>query len=639
MKTITQWFFALSGALAWVGGALSAPTDIALIREANAAYKRRDEAKLDAIIAQTKGHQLEAYPQYWAMRLRLEGVPSAQIDAFATQFPGALAQHLRMEWLNEQAKRDNWTAWTDAALLIDTDNGDFQCNRAQWQLRQGKAPANAPAALWNDRLSDACALAFAEYAKAKLVTKEDVLLRFRLLPDGATPFAARTIAEWLPAAVRPDEAQLAQAYGGAIRVLQKATVTDKNREVILYALGRLARQDVELADEAYRKLRAQLPPADRGWIALQLGVYGARQHHPDAVTWFKEVTDTRVLDSQAQWWVRAALRAGDWAEVVRATDAMSETGRGEPTWSYWRARGLAATGKIEEAHAILAKHREGFSFYNWLSAEELKTTPQTPSSTAVVPTAQLDLDSNAAALRTVALSKANLRFEAAREWFAVVKDLNDEQLIAASAWMQKQNVWDRAIGAAVRTKSAHDVKHRYVVPFSDALYGAAKIEGVEPTLIAALTRQESRFAPDVVSSAGAIGLMQLMPNTAKWVAKKLGRTYDRDALEDPEVNARFGAFYLRTVMDGLAHSPVMALAAYNAGPGRAKHWQASKPIEGAIYAETILFNETRDYVKQVMVNAMWIDRIHHGGKGPSLKARLGVVPARSSSLTLAKDTP
>jgi soluble lytic murein transglycosylase len=233
----------------------------------------------------------------------------------------------------------------------------------------------------------------------------------------------------------------------------------------------------------------------------------------------------------------------------------------------------------------------------------------------------------------------NLRFEAAREWANALKDLADKDLIAAAAWMQKKNVWDRSIGAAVRTKTEHDAGKRYAVPFRESLYTAAKNEGLEPALVAALTRQESRFAPDVVSSAGAIGLMQLMPSTAKWVATKIGRTYDRDALTDPTTNAQFGAYYLRTVMSGLANSPVMGLAAYNAGPGRAKNWQASKPLEGAIYAETILFNETRDYVKQVLVGAMWIDRLQAGGKGPSLKTRLGIIPARGASMALAKDTP
>lgn len=618
-----------------------------LIREASHAYKRRDEARLQALIDQTRGHLLEAYPVYWLHRLRLGEVPAAQIEAFAEKYPGALAQQLRMEWLNEQAKRGHWQAWSASALTLESDNADFLCNRAHWQLREGKTPATPPPGLWAERLSDACAESFAAYARAHLVSDEDVVLRFRSAADGATLYAVRTLANALPENIRPDEAQLALAYSSAIRLLQKATATARDREVLLYAIARLARQDVELAEEVYRKLRRQWRPSDRAWAALQLGVFAARQHHPEAMRWFKQVTGTRVLDAQAQWWVRAALRAGDWPEVLRATDAMSEAGRNEPTWAYWRARALAATGQWEAAQAIFAKHKDGFGFYNWLCAEELKTQPAMPAapphadspSAHATSAALIAFDRDAGAQRVVALSRLNLRFEAAREWAYLIKDFSDEQLLAASAWMQKHGVWDRAISAAVRTKHVHDVKHRYVVPYSEALYGAARLEGVEPALVAALTRQESRFAPDVVSSAGAIGLMQLMPNTARWVAKRLGWTYDRDALEDPKVNARMGTYYLRTVMEGLANSPVLGLAAYNAGPGRAKNWQAERPLEGAIYAETILFNETRDYVKQVLANVMWIDRIHKGGRGPSLKARLGTVPSRSAPMTLANDTP
>jgi soluble lytic murein transglycosylase len=397
---------------------------------------------------------------------------------------------------------------------------------------------------------------------------------------------------------------------------------------------------VEVADEAWRKISGQFSAEEKSWAHLQLGVYAARQHQSDAMRFFGQVADVRVSDSQAAWWVRAALRAGDWKEVLRATDAMSETGRSENTWTYWRGRALAAAGKSELATAEYDRIKNGFGFYNWLAAEELKSAPQVLGNIVEPSAAQLAFfESNAGAQRAVALSKINLRFEAAREWNFILKDLPDAELAAASAWMQRKNVWDRSVSAAVRIKAQHDLSKRYVVPFSEALFGAAKDHGLEPALVAGLTRQESQFAPDVVSSAGAIGLMQLMPNTAKWVAKKMSRTYDRLALEDPATNAQFGAFYLRTVMDGLAGSPVLGLAAYNAGPGRAKNWQASKPLEGAIYAENILFNETRDYVKQVLVNAMWIDRVHAGGKGPSLKARLGLIPARGGSMTLAKDTP
>jgi soluble lytic murein transglycosylase len=612
----------------------------ALLRDALEANKRRDLTALNDLIPKVRGHALEAYPQYWALRMSLGDAPAAQIEAFAKQYAdSSLANQLRSEWLVEQSKAERWDAWSDTALTIEYETGDFNCFRAQWQLRNNKMPATPPAGLWAERLTEACAQTFAAYARAGHIKPDEAIMRFRLAADGATQFAAKEIASILPAAIRPDDELLSRAHGQALRLLTKPVVKENTKEALLYAIGRVARQDVELAEEAWAKIRKSFTKQEQAWVALQLGVYGARQHHPYAVKWLSEVEDVRVVDAQAVWWVRAALRAENWAEVVRATDVMSEAGRKEPTWTYWRARGLAATGKAEAAKADFAKIKDGFSFYHWLAAEELQTAPQFAAN--VEPTAaQIDaFDKLPAAQRVVALSKMNLRFEAAREWAHALKDLADKDLIAAAAWMQKQNVWDRSIGAAVRTKTEHDAGKRYAVPFRESLYTAAKNEGLEPALVAALTRQESRFAPDVVSSAGAIGLMQLMPSTAKWVAKKIGLTYDREALTDPTTNAQYGAYYLRTVMSGLANSAVMGLAAYNAGPGRAKNWQASKPLEGAIYAETILFNETRDYVKQVLVGAMWIDRLQAGGKGPSLKTRLGIIPARGASLALAKDTP
>jgi soluble lytic murein transglycosylase len=612
----------------------------ALIREAADANRRRDLATVQDIAGKVRGHPLELYPQYWAMRLDLESVPATQIDAFAQKFADSpLATQLRVEWLNEQAKRDRWDAWTEAAIALETENQEFQCFRAQWLLKAGKMPQRPPDGLWADRLLDACADAFAAYARAGHISADDVLLRFRLVPDGATLYAAQAIASALPTAARPDAELLARAHAGAAKYLAKPTTTAGGKEAALYAMVKLARNDVDLAAPPWDKIKQNFSKQEQSWAALQLGVYAARQHNSDALKWFAQVADVRVIDAQAAWWVRAALRAGDWKEVLRAIATMSEAGRNDPTWAYWRGRALATTGDNAAAKTAYESIRDGFGFYNWLAAEELGTTPQVATEPFAVNAEQLArFEASPAAKRAVILTRLNLRFDSAKEWYTVVKDLNDTDMLAASVWMQRQNVWDRAIAAAERTKTRHDHTMRFMIPFRDALFTAAKAESLEPTLVAALTRQESRFAPDVVSSAGAVGLMQLMPNTAKWVAKKLGRDYVRADLEDPELNAKFGAYYLRTVKDGLAGSPVMALAAYNAGPGRAKNWQSRRALEGAIYTETILFNETRDYVKKVLVNAMWMDRLS-GGKGPSLKARLGTIPAEGESLALAKETP
>jgi soluble lytic murein transglycosylase len=127
--------------------------------------------------------------------------------------------------------------------------------------------------------------------------------------------------------------------------------------------------------------------------------------------------------------------------------------------------------------------------------------------------------------------------------------------------------------------------------------------------------------------------MQIMPSTARWIARKLGeRDFRVEQLHDLPTNLRFGTYYLRSVLDDLEGSPVLASAAYNAGPGRSRSWRSTlpRPVEGAIFAEIIPFNETRDYVKKVLSNAVFYAALF-SGEPQSLKARLGsVVPQPAS---------
>lgn len=133
------------------------------------------------------------------------------------------------------------------------------------------------------------------------------------------------------------------------------------------------------------------------------------------------------------------------------------------------------------------------------------------------------------------------------------------------------------------------------------------------------------------SSVGAGGLMQVMPATAKWIAKKLGLNgYHDGMLHDIDTNVNLGTYYMRYTLDTFNGQEVMATAAYNAGPSRARRWAASAPLEGAIYAETIPFSETRNYVKKVLANAhMYAPRL--GLPMLTLKKRLGTIPARSTA--------
>ncbi len=171
---------------------------------------------------------------------------------------------------------------------------------------------------------------------------------------------------------------------------------------------------------------------------------------------------------------------------------------------------------------------------------------------------------------------------------------------------------------------------RYPTPYQAEVVDAARENGLDTAFVYGLMRQESRFVADIVSAAGAVGLMQLMPPTARWVAHRTGRASVRaPQLEDPELNIQLGAFYLRYVLDKLDSQSALGAAAYNAGPGRAQAWRASVPLEGAVYVETIPFNETREYTKKVLANAMFY-QAQLGSRYVALKDRLGVIAPRGS---------
>jgi soluble lytic murein transglycosylase len=289
---------------------------------------------------------------------------------------------------------------------------------------------------------------------------------------------------------------------------------------------------------------------------------------------------------------------------------------------------LRTLGANDAAEGLLKGLAGQTSFYGLLAAEELGT-PVSPEWNGFRPL-PTDLDrvrAYAGIQRALALYRIGLDNEALREWLFAIRGLDDRDLLAAAEVARLANEPDRAINTANRTVQVHDFSQRYPVPHRDVMALAATKWGLDEAMMYAIIRQESRFMPEARSRAGATGLMQLMPSTAKWVARQIPiQPFNTDMLVRPDVNVTMGTYYFGRVLADLGH-PIMATAAYNAGPGRARRWRDDKPLEGAIYAETIPFNETRDYVKQVFTNA-WFYRHRLTGKPTSFRQLLGTVPGR-----------
>jgi soluble lytic murein transglycosylase len=326
--------------------------------------------------------------------------------------------------------------------------------------------------------------------------------------------------------------------------------------------------------------------------------------------------------------VRSALRAGDWALVRSGIDAMPASLKDDSAWVYWLGRAYKAQGQREQADERFQSIAGLTSFYGQLALEELGQKITIPARAAAPSEEDLAaMASNQGFRRAFRFLDMNMRFEGYREWNWQLRKMTERQLLAAAEFARRSNVLDRMVNTSDRTRTEVDFTQRFPSPHHDIMHPATRDLGLDKAWVYGLIRQESRFVQAARSHVGASGLMQLMPATAKEVARKIGMTdFSQARINDVGTNILLGTNYLNIVLQSLDGSQPLATAAYNAGPGRPKAWRATltRPVEGAIFAETIPFAETRGYVKNVMSNATYYAALFENAP-QSLKARLGTI--------------
>ena len=228
-------------------------------------------------------------------------------------------------------------------------------------------------------------------------------------------------------------------------------------------------------------------------------------------------------------------------------------------------------------------------------------------------------------------ASVGLRNEGNREWNFTLRGMDDRALRAAAQLGCERELWDRCINTSERTQDEVDMAQRFPTPFRRELTHHASQAGLEPAFVYGLIRQESRFIVDARSGVGASGLMQVMPATARWTARKIGLAdFTPGQINERETNIAIGTGYLKLVLDDFEGSMPMAAAAYNAGPGRPRAWRNGPVMEGAAWAENVPFHETREYVKKVLANTTFYAAMLTG-QPQSLKARLGMVGPRDAT--------
>ncbi len=602
------------------------------------AFRTGDAARLATLALRLQHTPLEVYTAYYQLRLNLETADVGVIrDYLARPDDTPLIDRMRAEWLRMLGRKQQWELFDSEYPRLIGDDTELNCYALQSRMRTQESSVLREAHdLWFSAkdFPQSCTVLFDAAIQTGAISSQDIWQRLRLALEAGNLSLAKSLAGRLTGNHAVSAASLEHAMDNPARYLERASFASAGQRVAaLFALQRLAKQSPDMAFSHWEKIRMHFPESEQrylfGWLAFE----AARKHDGRALQWYSQAA--QLNEQQSAWRVRAALRAGDWPAALSAVEAMTDAQQGDATWRYWKARALQATGRRAEALKIFAPLSAEHTFYGQLAGEELSDTPVLSTTpTAYQPDKQdiATIENLPGVRRTLALYRMNLRTDALREWAWVTRNFNDHELLTAAEIARRNEMYDRAISTAEKTVLVHDFSLRYLAPYRAAMRAHIRENGLEEAWVYGLMRQESRFVTSAKSGVGASGLMQIMPTTALWIAKKLGlKDYRASLLHQLDTNLTLGTYYMKNMLSSLDGSPVLASAAYNAGPGRARRWCAETPLEGAIYIETIPFDETRDYVKKVMSNTMYYAR-EFGTPSRSLKLRLGVIAAKTSAV-------
>lgn len=604
-----------------------------LLREA---ARQDDAAKANALASRLPAYAIPSYVDYYRLKPRLRDAGEDEVRAFLRRWDGsAIADRMRNDWLLELGRRRDWANF-DRELPLFVRNDDYQvrCYALLSRLAKGEKIAREARALLvsPNNYGEACNALLVAAAQAGQFGHEDLKAQLRLAGETNATGPARRAANLLGAS----DTRAAQAVDlPALAMARGVGKSAAEHEIYLVAVGRMARTSIKLATVALKKNAHKLSPEERavGWANIALAASMALA--PEAWEDWKLAAAAPLSQDQLAWKTRIALRQGDWKVVKATIEAMPQAQRDDPTWTYWLGRALLAQDRRTEAKRLFEQIAEQNSFYGQLAMEELGqlvTIP--PSARAPTPAELAQVAANPDLQRALKFFALRLRFEGTREWNWGLRGYNERQLLAAAEFARQNNILDRMINTSERTRTEFDYTQRFPAPHDELMQPTAQALGLDRAWAYGLIRQESRFIADARSGVGAAGLMQVMPSTAKWVASKVGiGDYVHDMISDLRTNITLGANYMNMVLANADGSQVLATAAYNAGPSRARAWRATltAPMEGAIFIETIPFPETRAYVRNVMANATNYAAMFE--KRPqSLKARIGTIAPKGASI-------
>jgi soluble lytic murein transglycosylase len=606
--------FLLAGAMASMGLHAAENPDVSQREDFSRAWRAAAHGKradFEQLMPGLQAYLLYPYLQYEDLRYRRARVSDAEMASFLEDHEDwAFTAGLKTAWLRTLGARSRWDSLIEYAP--GSSNTEVQCYLAQARIKRGRTDGLLPVAqaLWTVGKSqpDACDPVFSWLKKQDGITTGLAWERIRRAMDAREPRLTLYLARFLGEEDRVWADRWYQQDRSGYRQLKQAGKwpdQEKSRDITSYGLRRLARNDSDRAAQIYETIEKQFNwTADvRGGILREIALWSAVEGVDATPARMRSVPEPYRDGKLLEWWVRYDLSKGDWGGVILTIAAMAPEQKDDTRWRYWDARARFETGNAALARELLGELALGANYYGFLSADQLALPyticQQEPSVTeAEVAT----LKEQGGFGRALELWKAGIPNWSRSEWKTAVRGLDKKGLQTAAALAVQEGWPDMAIFALGNSGDLRWYEWRFPIENAKLVEEPARNRNLDLAWVMGLMRSESAMAVDALSPAGARGLMQIMPNTAKTLAKRHSFSYTgHQQLMQAQDNIEFGTAYLRDLLDRFDGNQALVSGAYNAGPHVVDRWMDKRQTnDPAIWVETIPYFETRDYIPRVL---------------------------------------
>ncbi|NOZ37325.1 MAG: transglycosylase SLT domain-containing protein [Gammaproteobacteria bacterium] len=596
-------------------------------------------------------YPLLPYLEYARLKRHLPRHSADEIHAFIRQYSDSpLAPRLLQNWLRTRARKGDWQGLADNYFINDSRSLRCQYSHALYETGATERANIIIQSLWlsGRSLPRSCDKPIALWQKAGQLSHDLLWQRIHLAMQKNNLHLTRYLGKMLPKNERFWIAIWEKVRRNPSYLLEVSQhfhdkAPDVLRWITVYGLRRLAAQDPLLAAEYWQTLQQQFAftRSEQGRIERRLVLNLVQHDSDDARQWLSKMKLSHFSDDMLSAYILTSIRDQDWQSALDWLNRLDHQQQHSERWRYWRARVLESMGRLEEARDIYLLNAETRGYYSFLSADRIGNRYRFSHRPLIFSSTELDSVRNLPSmLRAQELYALKRIPDVRREWNYTIKRMNKAQLLKAAKLADQWGWHDRAIATLTQARYWDDLTLRFPLAYQQQILTQAKKQGINPAWAFAVIRQESAFTSDARSQAGAMGLMQLLPRTARRMARSMRiPMHNRRALLNTSTNIKLGVGYLKKIIDRYHGHPVLAIAAYNAGGRQVKRWlPEQKAISADLWIELVPFEETRKYMKRVLTyTVIYEQRL---GESPvSLQDRMRPIPASQPQRLSAHPIP